>query len=759
MKPHLWFCAVFPCLLPVPAVRAQFVQPTHGDIVFATAPGPGGVDVDLALDLYLPEDGSGPSPLVIYVHGGGWQTGSKFPCPATPMLGLGFAVASVEYRLSGQAKWPAQIQDCKAAVRWLRANATTYGIDPDRFGVFGPSAGGHLASFVTTSGGVGQHRVGQLLVDLEGSLGDHPGVSSRVQAAVIYFGPSNFLRMSLFPSGIAHDEVDSGESKLIGAPIQTVPEAALSADPTQHVSQDDGPMLFVHGTADPVVPYAQSEHIWRIGREVHGLDNWRLLAVPEGGHGGPGFPFVVVRDWFLEHLADRPNRVRVEVLAPAVEGGPPGQFRLVRSGPLESPLSVRLAVSGSAVSGVDLEPLPRWIDLGPGEASREIAVVAGLDGLVEGVETLRLAVGPGEGYFADQSGPDTMLPILDADAATGWPMVQVLAVDRVAREGTSDSARVRFTRSGATALPLAVHYSVRGDASAGFDHDATSQTILIPSGATAADLVIAAIDDDLAEPAEIWVVELEAGSAYNRGIARIASGHIVDDDRDAQPSRLSLITQLPLAVEGGAAPVYWLSRTGNTDQAAEVAFSIHGDAAAGADYSPLSGRAVFLPGEAQIPVEFALVDDAEPEGLEWVELVLGTTALHVNVEHASRRAWIADDDGTVAAQVLQRVSAAQLGRGLAVDVRAPAGSWCGLYTAAGGAYVPLAGTVLLLDPVGAVPLGTTITSPAGAAHFHVMVPPSPQLLGLVLHLATVAVDPLGNVHTSALATRRVAQRP
>lgn len=740
-----------------PAAQAQFLQPTVADAVFATVPGPGGAA--LALDLYLPNESAGPLPLLIYVHGGGWQSGSKFPCPAAPFLEAGFAVASIEYRLSGEAIWPAQIHDCKAAVRWLRANAGTYGLDPDRFGVFGPSAGGHLVSFLTTSGGVGAHRVGQLLVDLEGSLGEHQAVSSRVQAAVSFFGPSNFLRMSLFPSGIAHDEADSGESKLIGTPIQTAPEAALSADPSQHISAEDGPILFVHGTADPVVPYEQSEHIWRLGREVHGLDAWELRAVPDGGHGGPEYPLTWVRDWFLAQLVDQPNRVRVEVLGAALEGGAPGRFRLVRSGSLEAPISVLLAASGSAESRRDFASLPQWFDLQPGEASREWTVSALVDGLVEGPEVVRLAIGAGSGYFADQAAPDATLTVLDADSGQGLPLVQVLAVDRIAREGTSDAARVRFTRSGSVSGPLQVAYTVRGDAAVGRDHDATGSSIVIPAGQAAVDLVIGALDDDLAEAAELWVVELDAGATYARGAARIASGHIVDDDRDAEPARLSVVTQVPLATEGDAAPIYVLMRTGPADAALDVDIAAVGSAQAGVDFVSLPARAAFLAGEFQARVAFELVDDTSPEALEWVELLLGETAGHVRVEHVSRRAWISDDDAAPVSALLQRVGAAQLGRGLGVDVRAPAGSWCALFTALDAAYVPLGGATLLLDPFGALALAAAVSSPEGAAHFHVPVPAGPALLGQVLHFGTVAVDPAGNLHSSALATRRFAQRP
>src|SRR5437868_4772034 len=135
------------------------------------------------LDLFVPESADGPLPLIIWVHGGGWQAGSKDGCP--PLRGghtqRGYAVASINYRLSGHAPFPAQIEDCKAAIRWLRAHAKEYNLDPKRFGVWGSSAGGHLVALLGTSGDVKEFDVGANLDQ-----------SSRVQAVCDYFGPTDF---------------------------------------------------------------------------------------------------------------------------------------------------------------------------------------------------------------------------------------------------------------------------------------------------------------------------------------------------------------------------------------------------------------------------------------------------------------------------------------------------------------------------------------------------------------------------------------
>ena len=201
-------------------------------------------------DLYVPKPAgeakeAKPLPLVIWIHGGGWQNGGKGGGPATALLEQGFAVATINYRLSGDAIFPAQIHDCKAAVRHLRGKAKEYGIDPERFGVWGSSAGGHLVALVGTSGDV---------KELEGDVGDFTSVSSRVQAVCDWFGPTDLSKM-----GGRHDDAGSPESKLIGGAMQEHLDRVAKANPITYVSADDPAFLIQHGDKDPVVPYNQSE--------------------------------------------------------------------------------------------------------------------------------------------------------------------------------------------------------------------------------------------------------------------------------------------------------------------------------------------------------------------------------------------------------------------------------------------------------------------------------------------------------------------
>lgn len=205
------------------------------------------------LDLYLPASGDN-FPLVIWIHGGAFRRGSKEPnemdIPPFACVAQGIALASINYRLSQHAIFPAQIEDCKTAVRWLRAHANQYNLDPTRFIAWGPSAGGHLAAMLGTTGNMTAFDVGE-----------HLQVSSKVQAVVDYFGPTDFLQMDAqrLPDGMVHNPADSPESMLVGGPIQETPDKVAAANPITYVTSEAPPFLVVHGDRDPLVPYQQSQ--------------------------------------------------------------------------------------------------------------------------------------------------------------------------------------------------------------------------------------------------------------------------------------------------------------------------------------------------------------------------------------------------------------------------------------------------------------------------------------------------------------------
>jgi len=232
--------------------------------------------ISLRLDLYLPDRPSGESlPVVVWIHGGGWRAGSKERTIAPRVLGDEYVVASIDYRLSQQAVFPAQIHDCKAAVRWLRAHAGIYRIDPDRIGVWGSSAGGHLVALLGTSTGV---------AELEGAVGEHLDQSSAVQAVCDFYGPTDLTVMIGQTSAIDHGGADSPEGLLLGGPVAEHPELAALASPVTHVDSSDPPFLIVHGDADRTVPYEQSVALHQ-ALAAAGVDA-TLHIVGRAGHGG-----------------------------------------------------------------------------------------------------------------------------------------------------------------------------------------------------------------------------------------------------------------------------------------------------------------------------------------------------------------------------------------------------------------------------------------------------------------------------------------
>jgi len=238
------------------------------------------------LDLFLPEKSGAPLQLLIWIHGGGWQAGSKDCCPAlhSGFVERGYAVASIAYRLSGHAIFPAQIEDCKAAIRWLRAHAAEYNLDPRRFGVWGSPAGGHLVALVGTSGDMKQFDVGSNLDQ-----------SSRIQAVCDYYGPTDFTVFVTTPGYESHATAESPEAKLIGGTVMENDYKAARVNPITYVSHDDPPFLIVHGDKDPTVPINQSQILFdalkKAGVSAH------FHTIHGAGHGGPGFGGRTLMTW------------------------------------------------------------------------------------------------------------------------------------------------------------------------------------------------------------------------------------------------------------------------------------------------------------------------------------------------------------------------------------------------------------------------------------------------------------------------------
>jgi len=249
------------------------------------------------LDLFVPK-AHRPVPLIVWLHGGGWMRGSKSSHPmlafAKSFVDDGFAVASINYRLSSHATFPAQLEDCRAAVRWLYSNAGKFGIDPTRIAIIGQSAGGFLAALLGTSG------------DIENVVNDRGTVTGvrRARAIVDFFGPTDFLQIDRhqLPGGEVADSPDSPESRLIGGPIQERRTEVAKSSPLTYVSSDDPPFLIFHGDQDLTVPHHQSELLYSALRTA-GVPA-QFHTVQGAGHSGPAFTTPEIRRLVREFLND-----------------------------------------------------------------------------------------------------------------------------------------------------------------------------------------------------------------------------------------------------------------------------------------------------------------------------------------------------------------------------------------------------------------------------------------------------------------------
>jgi acetyl esterase/lipase len=249
------------------AIRGRMAASKHAPetMTYATRE-----SLPLKLDLYFPSDrgtAEAPLPLIIWFHGGGWILGSRKDIEkiVIDQLDRGFAVASVSYTLAEtsdgtKTHWPVQCHEANAAVRFLRANAASLGLDPESFIAWGMSAGAHMAAMVGVTTGK---------PDLEGTLGDQTGVSSRVQAIVTYYPPTDFASVPRdFDGTLDYYDEASPVTKLLGATLDKASTEAELASVVQHVQSDSPPFFIVHGERDPIVPASQSRLLARRLRET-----------------------------------------------------------------------------------------------------------------------------------------------------------------------------------------------------------------------------------------------------------------------------------------------------------------------------------------------------------------------------------------------------------------------------------------------------------------------------------------------------------
>ena len=257
--------------MPSPRARDDYPGVTsYYDVIYAEVVG----FRPLVLDLHIPK-GDGPHPVALWVHGGGWQGGARAVGHATDLARHGYAVAAAQYRLSGEAKFPAQVHDLKGALRWLRANASAYALDADHVAAWGASAGAFLVSLV----GLTAEQA-----DWEGEVGGNLDQSSSVQAVVNYFMLSDLVALAS-PTGDA--PLDVMATSLLGYSVRQRPEAGYEASPIGQIRKSSPPFLLLHGDADPLVPIAQSQ-VFHAALAEAGAE-CQLISVPGAIHEDAAF--------------------------------------------------------------------------------------------------------------------------------------------------------------------------------------------------------------------------------------------------------------------------------------------------------------------------------------------------------------------------------------------------------------------------------------------------------------------------------------
>jgi acetyl esterase/lipase len=225
----------------------------------------------LQLDIYSPKNPIGKLPVIVWIHGGSWNSGCKDFCPIGFMAAKNYAIVSIDYRLTEAAPFPAQLYDCKGAIRWLRANAAAYDLDADHIGIFGASAGGHLALLADTSD----------YPKLEGDIGGNLNFSSRAECVCAFYSPTDLDRLVSDPR--LRVDTNSEVAKLLGGPVASNLDKARAASPLTYVSKDCAPVFLMHGGADTRVPPEQSvifyDALLKAGGDAH------LEIIPKKGHG------------------------------------------------------------------------------------------------------------------------------------------------------------------------------------------------------------------------------------------------------------------------------------------------------------------------------------------------------------------------------------------------------------------------------------------------------------------------------------------
>jgi len=264
---------LLPFLLLTVHVRAQSQQPNNTSSEIESSKFWKDVDyvgdgiIGHKLDIFLPKNGNAPFPVIVCIYGSAFFSNNSKAATFSGGLGQrllkeGFAVVSINHRSSSDAKFPAQIQDVKAAIRFIRANSPAFSLDTSFIGITGWSSGGHLSALTGTTNTTKKDKIRELDIDIEGNLGKFTNTSSRINAVVDWFGPTDFLIMDSCGSQMKHDDVKSPESSLIGGAIQENKDKVALVNPISYVNKDNPPFLIFHGDKDQLVPHCQSERLY-----------------------------------------------------------------------------------------------------------------------------------------------------------------------------------------------------------------------------------------------------------------------------------------------------------------------------------------------------------------------------------------------------------------------------------------------------------------------------------------------------------------
>ncbi len=295
-----------------PKQKAQAAAEKNGVQLVLDQPYAGNTNPKQMVDLYLPQMRNSDKPLsvVAFIHGGGWVNGDRigYASAAIQLARTGdYAAVAVGYRLTNEAHWPQQAYDCKAAIRWIRGHAKEYNLDPDKIGVTGSSAGGHLCSLLGTSGDV---------KELEGSLGSFPTLSSRVQCVVNLCGPEDFSKALMADADGKPIIKDPAVTGLLGGTFAEQPALAAAASPVTYVSKDDPPFLTIHGDADKRVDFSNATTIDTALKKV-GVPSL-VIPITGGGHSSVNNPEGNKRgkQFFDLHLRGIPTTIDTTPLTP-----------------------------------------------------------------------------------------------------------------------------------------------------------------------------------------------------------------------------------------------------------------------------------------------------------------------------------------------------------------------------------------------------------------------------------------------------------